>query len=168
MYDQRLIKRLLAPQPNTVALVGESVFRVEAELLRASAETDNSQTQPVVYKTAHIPAYIEDSKATERNIAQCVMCMDISDHGENPESLLGLACRASPKLLLVEQTTAETSDFMVKDEQFFAFGFRVVEKITESGVQRALYSYSLSEYKQAPDWLNAKFWARPERFDLPE
>ena len=25
-------------------------------------------------------------------------------------------------------------------------------------------TYDLREYKQVPDWLNAKFWANPERF----
>lgn len=27
-----------------------------------------------------------------------------------------------------------------------------------------LFSYDLAEYKQVPDWLNAKFWANPENF----
>jgi hypothetical protein len=27
-----------------------------------------------------------------------------------------------------------------------------------------LFTYDLREYKQVPDWLNAKFWANPEMF----
>ena len=27
-----------------------------------------------------------------------------------------------------------------------------------------LFTYDLREYKQVPDWLNAKLWANPERF----
>ena len=28
----------------------------------------------------------------------------------------------------------------------------------------SLFTYDLREYKQVPDWLNAKFWANPENF----
>ena len=27
-----------------------------------------------------------------------------------------------------------------------------------------LFSYDLQDYKQVPDWLNAKYWANPELF----
>jgi len=30
--------------------------------------------------------------------------------------------------------------------------------------QLTLFTYDLREYKQVPDWLNAKFWANPENF----
>lgn len=168
MYDQRLIERLLVAQPDTVALVGESVFRLEGELRRVLAQSDNSRAKPAVCKALHLDAYVEDVKARELESASGVMCLDISAQAEDPESVLGLACRVSPRLLLVEQTTTQSSTFLIKDEQFFAFGFRVVEKTDESDVRRTLHAFSLSDYKQAPDWLNARFWAHPERFGLPD
>ena len=35
---------------------------------------------------------------------------------------------------------------------------------THLGQTLTLYTYDLYEYKQVPDWLNAKFWANPENF----
>ena len=34
----------------------------------------------------------------------------------------------------------------------------------------ALFHYNINDYKQTPDWLNAKYWANPEQFsnDIPE
>ena len=34
--------------------------------------------------------------------------------------------------------------------------------------EAVLYEYRLRDYKQPPDWLNARFWANPARFDLDE
>lgn len=171
MYDLRLINRLLESKPSLVVLVGEPVFRLNKALNQVVKETQSAglvaQTSQVE-QVKRIERYIDTSTALERNIADCVMCLDLPINTSDPQSLLGLACRASPRLLLVEQTSSESSNFLLADEQFFAFGFRVVEKTADSGLQRALYAYSLSDYKQAPDWLNAKFWARPERFDLLE
>lgn len=171
MYDERLINRLLESKPGLVVLVGGPVYRLSAGLNQAVKETKPdglvAQTS-LVEQVERIEQYIESSKALERNIADCVMCLDLPADTNDPQSLLGLACRASPRLLMVEQSISESSHFLLADEQFFAFGFRVVEKTADSGLQRALYAYSLRDYKQAPDWLNAKFWARPERFDLLE
>jgi len=43
-----------------------------------------------------------------------------------------------------------------------------VVKSTASSGENRWYEYRLSHYKQAPDWLNARFWANPERFKLDD
>jgi len=166
VYDQRLAKQLLAPLPGMVVLVGKPVFRLSKELNREASQADYAGAVPLVSETDQVEGYIEACKAVERDISSCVMCLDLPVNTPDPESLLGLACRASPRLLLVEHTG--TSEELLADEQFFAHGFRIIEKIEVSGSQRALYAYSLSDYKQAPDWLNARFWAHPERFALTD
>lgn len=168
MYDQRLINRLLDPKPHSVVLIGEPVFRLNVGLNQAVKALENADIVAQISQFESVQQYVEAGKAQERNLAHSVMCLDLPIGTEDPQSLLGLACRASPRLLLIEQTGSESSNFLLADEQFFAFGFRVAEKTEESGLQRALYAYSLSDYKRAPDWLNAKFWAHPERYDLLE
>ena len=43
-------------------------------------------------------------------------------------------------------------------------GFRKLQ-LEHQGTIR-LFEYCLSEYKQPPDWLNARYWANPERYGL--
>jgi len=70
---------------------------------------------------------------------------------------------------MVEHSNSAQLTALLGDEQFFAFGFRRIGELAEvSGLQRRWYAYSLRDYKQSPDWLNARFWAHPERFDLQD
>lgn len=168
MYDQRLAKMLLAPSQRMVVLVGEPVFRISDELNQVFNTPDYTASIPMVYKTDSVEGYIEASKAGERNIAHCAMCLHLPAESVDPGTLLGLATRTAPSLLLVEHTASKPTDNLLTDEQFYAFGFRVLEKTSVSGRQTALYAYSLSDYKQAPEWLNARYWAHPERFGATE
>lgn len=51
-----------------------------------------------------------------------------------------------------------------KDTDFFALALHVSERFARDEQVLSLFTYDLLEYKQAPDWLNAKFWANPENF----
>ena len=31
-----------------------------------------------------------------------------------------------------------------------------------------MFEFRLHDYKQRPDWLNARYWAHPERFDMTD
>lgn len=46
---------------------------------------------------------------------------------------------------------------------FRAMGFVVEFADEQSGV--AVYRYDVATYKPVPDWLNAKYWAHPERWE---
>ncbi len=74
---------------------------------------------------------------------------------------LGKAVRRFPERLVVSIDSPEPAD-----TAFFAFGFRKLQ-LTEQGSIR-LFEYCLSEYKQPPDWLNARYWANPDRFESDE
>ena len=71
---------------------------------------------------------------------------------------LGTACRLYPTRLLLFVDAAEAPP----PETLFAFGFR---RLT-AGADAVLHEYRLRDYKTPPDWLNARFWANPARFDL--
>ena len=74
------------------------------------------------------------------------------------ERALGSACRVYPARLLLLVDTAEA----VPPEALFAFGFRRLAPRPDA----VLHEYRLRDYKTPPEWLNARFWANPERFGL--
>jgi len=165
MDDLQLAQRLLDSEPKMVVLIGQPMFRLTDVLSNPA----HSSTIPHVTNNVSIDDYIRACRATDRQISDCVLCMDLSSEHDNPQKLLGLACRTSPRLVLIEHSQSQAGDKLLADAQFFAFGFCRIGSTTQvSGLQRHWYAYSLSDYKQAPEWLNARFWAHPERFDLQD
>jgi len=86
---------------------------------------------------------------------------------------LGSLCRSFPGGVIVELDPSST----ISDEYFFAHGYRKLSFENRTDLPRALndklstsgircFEYRLSDYKAVPDWLNARFWAHPERFHL--
>ncbi|MCS3466655.1 hypothetical protein M2401_000365 [Pseudomonas sp. JUb42] len=51
-----------------------------------------------------------------------------------------------------------------QDTDFYSLALQVSERFARDEQVLSLYTYDLREYKQVPDWLNAKFWANPENF----
>ncbi|RRV68959.1 hypothetical protein EGI99_12080 [Stutzerimonas stutzeri] len=47
---------------------------------------------------------------------------------------------------------------------FYALALQVSERFQRDGQTLTLFTYDLLQYKQVPDWLNARFWANPEMF----
>lgn len=86
---------------------------------------------------------------------------------------LGCLCRSFPSGVVVDVDTGAG----IFDEQFFAHGFRQLRQNPKEFAYAALqdgmssqsacgYVYRLHDYKAVPDWLNARYWAHPERFHL--
>lgn len=51
-----------------------------------------------------------------------------------------------------------------QDTDFFALAMQASERFQRDEQTLSLFTYDLRDYKQVPDWLNAKFWANPENF----
>lgn len=51
-----------------------------------------------------------------------------------------------------------------QDTDFFALALSASEKFSRDDQQLCLFTYDLRDYKQVPDWLNARFWANPQNF----
>ncbi|MBS7691795.1 hypothetical protein I0E98_20735 [Pseudomonas lalucatii] len=51
-----------------------------------------------------------------------------------------------------------------RDTDFFALAMQASERFQRGEQTLSLFTYDLLDYKQVPDWLNAKFWANPENF----
>lgn len=93
------------------------------------------------------------------------------------DARLGELCRRYPAALVVAHAVDTRSTNPPRAARFFAFGF---ERLRSSdtlpprndGVEAVAvpawraYRYRLHDYKAVPDWLNARYWANPERFHL--
>jgi hypothetical protein len=51
------------------------------------------------------------------------------------------------------------------DGDFLALGMQVHAQLKYEGGTLGLYRFSIHDYKPVPDWLNAKYWAHPERWE---
>lgn len=51
-----------------------------------------------------------------------------------------------------------------QDTDFFSLALQASERFQRGDQTLDLFTYDLLDYKQVPDWLNAKFWANPEMF----
>ncbi|MBX7271347.1 MULTISPECIES: DUF6231 family protein [Stutzerimonas stutzeri subgroup] len=56
----------------------------------------------------------------------------------------------------------DASEWQTTD--FYALALQVSERFQRDGQTLTLFTYDLLQYKQVPDWLNARFWANPENF----
>jgi hypothetical protein len=65
---------------------------------------------------------------------------------------------AAPRLLLVAQPGCA-----LDEAAFRALGF--VLSLTDTAENVRVYHYDLATYKTVPDWLSARFWAHPERWE---
>lgn len=95
----------------------------------------------------------------------CVALLELTALSDDIELLLGRAVR-----LFSSQLITYTRSTTLPDSALFAFGFRKLEVVGLSSGEDSLrwFEYRLSHYKQPPDWLNARFWANPERFGANE
>lgn len=51
-----------------------------------------------------------------------------------------------------------------KETDFFCMALQAGERFQRDEQVLTLFTYDLLDYKQVPDWLNARFWANPENF----
>jgi len=164
--DRALVTQLLSIGPTEVSLVGKSVFRLNAMVLKLVGDASFCAPAPAVVQYERIDQFIDAQDGVSHNKA---LCIHLANDAQNPEKMLGAACRMSPDLVLVEHSNSAPEAPLLDDARFFAFGFRRLgHAVQVSGVLQHWYAFSLRDYKQSPDWLNARFWAHPERFDLQE
>ncbi|MFN3543603.1 MAG: DUF6231 family protein [Thiobacillus sp.] len=64
----------------------------------------------------------------------------------------------APRLLLVAD-----ADCALDEAGFLALGFVLIARDPASRTR--LHAFDLDTYKPVPDWLNARFWAHPERWE---
>lgn len=145
---------LLRSSDPAVPIVRLDNLMAAEKLARESADTrPNSQSH---------------SQSTHQLYSQLILVVEANS--PTLAQQLGRAIRAYPQRVVVN-CHALPPDAGNSDALFYSLGFKKLPLVdSEETASHAAqwYEYRLSQYKTAPDWLNARFWANPERFDAEE
>lgn len=116
-----------------------------------------------------------DAFAATRGLGafELVLVTDTVEHMDKPaaEQLLGNLrdLHAHHLFLLVPIGPVETGQCSIwVPGDLLALGMSRVGQYSSGAGRYQLYHFALETYKQVPDWLNSKYWAHPERFDIYE
>lgn len=165
-----LVERLVAGS-RPVVLIGDAL-RDAAESASVRSAIDAVKGSSQWRHAASVRAAVDSRAASTAEAAGLgeAAVMSLADEAirdARTGPLLGEACRHFSARLLVElrHESGDPETGMQAATRLFAFGFRRLGDIDASDSRLTWYEYSLRNYKPAPDWLNARFWANPERFD---
>lgn len=147
--------------PTTVLAIGRRAGELLRRVLPDGAHLDAIESGDAFTATRSLGAF------------ELVLVTDTVEHMDKPvaEQLLGSLrdLHAHHLFLLVPIGQAEADQrslWMPGD--LLALGMTRVGQYSCGAAQFQLYHFALETYKQVPDWLNSKYWAHPERFDIYE
>lgn len=110
----------------------------------------------------HIDGASPDPNVVQQryDLALIVDCLEHLPKRHGRELLGGIRnLHASRLAVLID---LEASDWQTTD--FFSLGLQIADRFQRDAQILTLFTYDLLDYKQIPDWLNAKFWANPQMF----
>lgn len=150
--QQALAALLEHYSPNRLLLVGAS------ELPALAAFQDVHPDCRIAHAAAGaLPAELA---AQRFDLALVVDCLEHLPKRTALELLGGIRnLNASRLAVLVDLQACEW-----RETDFFALALQASERFQRGEQTLSLFTYDLFDYKQVPDWLNAKFWANPENF----
>jgi len=67
--------------------------------------------------------------------------------------------------VVVEDPHGEDREARWSNAEMAAFGFSFLGRFKIQGRDLELYGFDIANYKQTPEWLNARHWANPERWN---
>ena len=107
------------------------------------------------------PGPLPDELAARRfDLALVVDCLEHIEKRIGLQLLGGVRnLNASRIAVLVDLEACEW-----QETDFFALALQASECFVRDEQALHLFTYDLLDYKQVPDWLNAKFWANPQNF----
>jgi predicted deacetylase len=140
-WRDSLQARLIALQPGSVCALDES-----ARLLAGAA-------------LPGVPVRMHD----ELQNASCALALAIDAlNGLDAQRAQHLISQtrlyAAPRILIAAQL-----DCALDEAAFRALGFMQLD--TDATENIGLYYFDIETYKMVPDWLNARYWAHPERWE---
>lgn len=138
--------------PERLLVVGASNF---------PALTAFEEAHPQAHVAQAIPGALPDELAAQRfDLAIMVDCLEHLSKREGLELLGGIRNLNASRIAVL----ADLSACDWKETDFFALALQSSERFQRGEQVLTLFTYDLREYKQVPDWLNARFWANPENF----
>lgn len=160
-FDRQLVDYLLSTKPACLTIVGHQ----ESAKQWTSAGADDVARVLQFDTLAECQAASEAAaEGPSAGASVALLHLDEDDRLQEDDHLameLGEAVRRFPDRLVVSIDSPAPAD-----TAFFAFGFRKLQLAQQGSIR--LFEYCLSEYKQSPDWLNARYWANPDRFEQDE
>lgn len=150
--QQALAALLDTYSPQRVLVVGASQFPALEAYKQAHPDVHVSQAMP-----GALPA---DVAAQRFDLALAVDCLEHLSKREGLKLLGGIRNLNASRIAVLADLTA--CDW--KETDFFALALQNNERFQRDEQILTLFTYDLREYKQVPDWLNARFWANPENF----
>ena len=107
------------------------------------------------------PGALPEALAGQRfDLALVVDCLEHMPKKAGLELLGGIRNLNASRLAVLADLAA--CDW--KETDFFALALQNSESFQRDDQILTLFTYDLREYKDVPDWLNARFWANPENF----
>ena len=138
--------------PQRLLLIGAHEFPALQAFREAHPETEVAVSAP-----GPLPAELA---AQRFDLAIVVDCLEHIPRREGLQLLGGIRnLNASRIAVLVDLAACDW-----KDTDFFSLALQAGERFQRDEQVLTLFTYDLREYKQVPDWLNAKFWANPQNF----
>jgi hypothetical protein len=140
-WRNTLQTRLLASHPASVHALDATAYRLARDAL------------------PDIPVHAPDSAPGQPcALALGVDALDGLDMQQAQHLIGRVRLYVAPRLLI-----AAPPGCALDDTAFRALGFTLV--MTEPAEGMRAYYYDIDTYKTVPDWLNARFWAHPERWE---
>ncbi|NNA14358.1 DUF6231 family protein [Pseudomonas lundensis] len=138
--------------PQRLLVVGASQFPALHAFQQAHPDALISRAAP--------GALPEDVAGQRFDLALVVDCLEHMPKKAGLELLGGIRNLNASRLAVLADLTA--CDW--KETDFFALALQNNESFQRDDQILTLFTYDLREYKDVPDWLNARFWANPENF----
>ena len=138
--------------PQRLLVVGASSFPALAAYQAAHPEALVAQAPP--------GALPEHLAAQRFDLALIIDCLEHLPKRTGLELLGGIRNLNASRLAVLADLAA--CDW--KETDFFALALQNSESFQRDDQILTLFTYDLREYKDVPDWLNARFWANPENF----
>lgn len=139
-WREALLSRLLTMQPASVCALDEAAYQWVVSVLPETS----------VSLRGNAPNASSD-------LAVGFQALDGLNTQKSQHLISQTRLYVAPRLLL-----AERADAALDADMFRALGFTLCA--TDAANNMNLYDYDLDTYKTVPDWLNARFWAHPERW----
>ena len=138
--------------PASVLLIGVQDFPALQAFQDAHPDTEVARAVP-----GALPAELA---ARRFDLALVVDCLEHLPKRSGLELLGGIRNLNASRIAVL----ADLHACGWQDTDFYSLALQVSERFTRNEQVLTLFTYDLREYKQVPDWLNAKYWANPENF----
>ncbi|MBF7141384.1 MULTISPECIES: DUF6231 family protein [Pseudomonas] len=120
------------------------------------------ETHPHTVLGLATPGALPPELAGERfDLAVVVDCLEHLTLRQGQELLGGIRNLNASRLAVLADLGASPW----AETDFYALALQKTATFQRDAQTLGLFTYDVREYKQAPDWLNARFWANPQHFD---